>query len=144
MSFTRGENELPKSYDCLFIAVSDDRYLIFGEPHQELTRDEAEEYTRLTNRLAAQNRELQQLRREAVVRNQELSDSLEALKQERARVKVLSGMLPICASCKKIQDDDGYWEQLESFIDRHSEAVFSHGLCPSCAKELYPDLESNL
>lgn len=52
-------------------------------------------------------------------------------------VKSLSGLLPICASCKKIRDDRGYWQQLESYIATHSEADFSHSLCPDCATELY-------
>lgn len=55
-------------------------------------------------------------------------------------IKILSGFLPICASCKKIRDDKGYWNQIESYIRDHSEAEFSHGICPDCAKKLYPDL----
>lgn len=62
---------------------------------------------------------------------------LEALKE----IKALSGLLPICTSCKKIRDDKGYWNQIEGYIQRHSEAQFSHGICPDCAKKLYPDLE---
>jgi len=55
-------------------------------------------------------------------------------------LKILSGLIPICASCKKIRDDEGYWEQIETYIRDHSEADFSHGICPECAKELYGDL----
>jgi K+-sensing histidine kinase KdpD len=51
------------------------------------------------------------------------------------RVRVLSGLLPICASCKKIRDGRGHWEQLESYLHSHSNATFSHGLCPECARE---------
>jgi PAS domain S-box-containing protein len=58
-----------------------------------------------------------------------------------AKVKLLSGLLPICASCKKIRDDQGYWQRLEKFIQEHSGAVFTHGICPDCAKVLYPDLD---
>lgn len=54
-----------------------------------------------------------------------------------AEVKTLSGLFPICASCKKIRDDKGYWNQIESYIQEHSEAKFSHGLCPECTDELY-------
>ena len=54
-------------------------------------------------------------------------------------VKKLSGMLPICSSCKKIRDDDGYWQQIEEYIRDHSEADFTHGICNDCVKELYPD-----
>ncbi|GJQ58603.1 MAG: hypothetical protein SCALA701_14040 [Candidatus Scalindua sp.] len=52
--------------------------------------------------------------------------------------KLLHGLLPICASCKKIRDDKGYWNQVEAFIKEHSEANFSHSVCPECAKLLYP------
>lgn len=54
-------------------------------------------------------------------------------------VRILRGFLPICASCKKIRDDQGYWTQIESYIKTHSEANFSHGVCPECAKKLYPE-----
>ncbi len=54
-------------------------------------------------------------------------------------VKVLRGIIPICASCKKIRDSEGYWKQVESYIEDHSEAQFSHGLCEECADKLYGD-----
>jgi len=55
------------------------------------------------------------------------------------KIKSLHGMLPICARCKKIRQDNGYWEQIEHYISNHSDATFSHGLCPDCMRELYPD-----
>ncbi len=58
--------------------------------------------------------------------------------------KLLHGLLPICASCKKIRDDKGYWNQVEAFIKEHSEATFSHSVCPECAKKLYPKLYDNI
>jgi len=61
-----------------------------------------------------------------------------------ANVKLLSGMLPICSSCKKIRDDKGYWEQMEAYISDHSEAEFSHGLCPDCEKKAYEELKTFL
>ena len=61
------------------------------------------------------------------------------LKEALSKVKTLSGFIPICASCKKIRDDKGYWEQVEVYIRDHSEAEFSHGICPECMKKLYPD-----
>ena len=74
-----------------------------------------------------------------------LSVQRETMQKEREKalltVKILSGLLPICASCKKIRDDKGYWNQIESYIKDHSEAEFSHGICPDCAKKLYPDLD---
>ena len=57
-----------------------------------------------------------------------------------SKVKKLSGLLPICASCKKIRDDKGYWKQIETYIRDHSEADFSHSICPECAIALYPDV----
>ncbi len=62
------------------------------------------------------------------------------LKEALSQVKALSGLLPICASCKKIRNDEGYWEQMESYISDHSEADFSHGICPECVEKLYPEL----
>ncbi len=64
----------------------------------------------------------------------------EALLEALAKIKTLSGLLPICASCKKIRDDQGYWTQLEYYISEHSEAEFTHGCCPECMKKLYPEL----
>jgi hypothetical protein len=63
------------------------------------------------------------------------------LDQALANVKTLSGLLPICASCKRIRDDRGYWSQIESYLRRHTEADFSHGLCPDCVSRLYPELK---
>lgn len=62
-----------------------------------------------------------------------LTESLE-------QVKKLTGLIPICASCKKIRDDEGYWLQVEEYLEAHSEAQFTHGMCPSCMKEMYPDV----
>ncbi|MFP5264508.1 MAG: hypothetical protein ACLGJB_21690 [Blastocatellia bacterium] len=67
----------------------------------------------------------------------ELQDAL-------AKVKTLSGLLPICSSCKNVRDDKGYWNQIEVYIRDHSEAEFSHGLCPSCARRLYPEFAAQL
>ncbi len=63
------------------------------------------------------------------------------LRQALAEVKKLGGLLPICSACKKIRDDRGYWQQIEAYIREHSEAEFTHSICPKCMKELYPELE---
>jgi hypothetical protein len=63
-----------------------------------------------------------------------------ALQEALANVKQLSGLLPICASCKKIRDDQGYWNQIEEYIRKHSDADFTHGFCPACMEKLYPEL----
>ena len=62
------------------------------------------------------------------------------LQHALASVKTLSGLLPICAGCKKIRNDDGYWTMVETYLSEHSDAEFSHGICPDCGKELYGDL----
>ena len=61
------------------------------------------------------------------------------LKEALENIKTLKGLLPICSSCKKIRVDSGYWEQIEVYVHEHSEAQFSHGICPECMKKLYPD-----
>ncbi len=63
------------------------------------------------------------------------------LQSALSEVKTLRGFLPICASCKKIRDDKGYWNQIEEYISAHSDAQFSHGICPDCARKLYPDID---
>lgn len=63
------------------------------------------------------------------------------LRDTLEQVKILRGFIPICASCKKIRDDQGFWQQLESYIRDHSEAEFTHGICPACIKALYPELD---
>ena len=78
-----------------------------------------------------------------ITQRQQLEDEREELIQnlqsEQEKVRTLSGFLPICASCKKIRDDKGYWNQIESYIKDHSEAEFSHSICPECAEKLYGD-----
>jgi len=59
------------------------------------------------------------------------------LQDALAKVKTLSGLLPVCSACKKIRDDRGYWNQMEAFIRDHSDADFTHSICPECAKKLY-------
>jgi PAS domain S-box-containing protein len=70
-----------------------------------------------------------------------LKEKHEKLIKAMEEIKVLSGLLPICSSCKKIRDDKGYWNQIEAFIQEHSEAKFSHSICKECVKKLYPDLD---
>ncbi len=81
--------------------------------------------------------ERKQLETELLESNKKLSKAID-------KVKLLSGFLPICASCKKIRDDKGYWTQIESYIRDHSEAEFSHSMCPECAKRIYPEFDQNI
>lgn len=71
-------------------------------------------------------------------REEELRRSNDELQKALRDVKVLRGLIPICASCKKIRNDGGFWQQLEEYIGEHSEAEFSHGICQPCIKKLYP------
>jgi PAS domain S-box-containing protein len=64
---------------------------------------------------------------------------IEQLNETLSKVRTLSGLLPICANCKKIRDDKGYWQKLETFVHEHSNAEFSHSICPDCMEKLYPD-----
>jgi hypothetical protein len=61
------------------------------------------------------------------------------LREALASIKTLRGLLPICYSCKQIRDDKGYWQQIETYIHDHTDANFTHGICPACATKLYPD-----
>jgi DNA-binding response OmpR family regulator len=88
---------------------------------RELQKELEEKNARLQHEMAE---------REALVA--ELQDAL-------VKVKTLKGLLPICASCKKIRNDQGYWQRVEVYIEEHSLVEFTHGLCPDCAKELYPE-----
>lgn len=65
---------------------------------------------------------------------------IKKLQEQNDKIKELSGLIPICSNCKKIRDDYGYWHQVEEYIRQHSEAEFTHSLCPNCMKALYPDL----
>lgn len=75
--------------------------------------------------------------KEAEVKREEL---VQELQTALSKVKLLSGMLPICAACKKIRNDKGYWQQIEAYIHEHSDAEFSHSICPECFQKLYPEL----
>ncbi len=68
---------------------------------------------------------------------------LTEVKEALARVKTLSGFIPICSGCKKIRDEKGLWNHLEAYFEKHSDAGFSHSICPDCTKKLYPDIEAD-
>jgi hypothetical protein len=84
----------------------------------------------------------ERLAAELRVSRDDLDAALHDLQATVAQVKVLRGLLPICASCKKVRDDQGYWQQIEAYVADHSEAAFSHGICPECAARLYPEIEA--
>jgi hypothetical protein len=82
------------------------------------------------------------LRKEVEKKTRILRSQRDDLELALKNVQQLKGLLPICASCKKIRDDKGYWNEIELYIREHSEADFSHSLCPECFNELYPDMRS--
>jgi PAS domain S-box-containing protein len=79
------------------------------------------------------------MEREIEIENQRLINELE---KALNKVKLLSGLLPICAKCKQIRDDKGYWNQIECYIRDHSEVEFSHSICPECIEEMYPNFRA--
>jgi hypothetical protein len=92
----------------------------------------ATDETQYLDELTRINNELVNLQRRLAKKNQELEEAL-------ARIRQLSGILPICMHCKQIRDDEGYWNRLEEFIQNHSDAEFTHAVCPSCIEKYYPD-----
>jgi DNA-binding response OmpR family regulator len=106
--------------------------------HDYLVKDSAESYLELLPEVVAKAmnlvREREQAQAVAVERERLLGELAEAL----ARIKTLSGLIPICASCKSIRNDKGFWESLESYLSAHSDAMLSHGLCPPCVERYFP------
>ncbi len=72
-----------------------------------------------------------------------LREKMGELQKAFDQIKTLRGIVPICSSCKKIRDDKGYWEQVEIYVRDHSEAQFTHGICPECIKKLYPEYKQD-
>lgn len=108
-----------------------DRFLVLKKPFESI------EVLQLAQCLTAK----WQWGRQAELRQAELEEMVrqrtESLQQALANVKTLSGLLPICASCKKIRDDTGYWSQVEAYVAKYSEARFTHGICPDCIAKLF-------
>jgi PAS domain S-box-containing protein len=93
-----------------------------------------------TTELAKTNDELRKENTERKRAHDESQRLVAQLQKALSEVKTLAGLLPICASCKKIRDDKGYWRRVEEYIEDHSEAVFTHSICPQCTKRLYSHL----
>lgn len=97
--------------------------------------DKNEELLRRIAELEAENERLRQASEQKEKQQQE---RILQLQNALAEIKTLSGLIPICANCKKIRDDEGFWHQVEAYVRERSRADFSHGLCPDCAAKLYP------
>jgi DNA-binding response OmpR family regulator len=106
----------------------------------------AELLARVKTHMALQSAKADLLRSKAELeeRNRDLERLLEENRKALSEIKTLRGILPICSNCKKIRDDEGYWTQIESYIQAHSLAEFSHSLCLECAKKLYPEYADTL
>jgi len=100
--------------------------------YKRLSKEAGDLRLRETEELSGLISKLKQAEKEREMLIFELKDAL-------SQVKALSGLLPICASCKKIKNDKGHWEQMEIYIRNRSEVNFSHGICPECAEKLYPE-----
>jgi len=106
--------------------------------NEKLRQELEKRVERRTAELRETNDELTQEIAERTRAEEEKEKLVIELREALSQVKKLSGLLPICASCKKIRDDTGYWQQIEAYIRDHSEAEFSHSICPECARRLYP------
>lgn len=114
---------------------SDERHL--GEEIRPPAGQELADLTSAFNAMSGTLRsDRDNLEEQVKARTRELQNALD-------NVKTLRGLLPICSSCKKIRNDDGYWSQIEVFVRDHSDAEFSHGICPDCARKFYPDYFRN-
>lgn len=107
-------------------------------------QQEIGERERAQQALQQQNRDLATLNEELAAAKDRLQSVNSELQSALAKVKKLKGLLPICSSCHKIRDDKGYWQQIETYISTHSEADFTHSICPDCTRKLYPDLDLDL
>jgi len=105
--------------------------------HQQSRRKMEE----LESRVAERTADLAKTNAALQAESTERARLIQELQKALANVKSLSGLLPICAGCKKIRDDNNYWHQVESYVQKHSEATFTHGLCPDCIKKYYPELD---
>ncbi len=124
--------------DMFIIMVRDVTERVGAQRVLQEARDQLEH--RVRERTAALEESNSQLASEVSQRK----TLIEQLQQALTELKTLNGLLPICASCKKIRDDKGYWNQIEVYIRDHSDAEFSHGICPGCIEELYPELSRPL
>lgn len=100
-----------------------------------------EEYTTRRDEIGTVTREFNFLIKQVDFKIKEQKKLIDSLEKASKEIKSLQGIIPICSSCKKIRDDEGYWHKIEQYISTHSMADFSHGICPDCVKELYPDLD---
>jgi hypothetical protein len=124
----KSSDSSPLPLQCYIVKIDNGKHLIFGA-HLMLTNEQVlQKMTVMSNEMANMARDLHRKNRE--------------LKEAHSKIKILSGIVPICMHCKGIRDDKGYWNQLEKYITEHSEAQFSHGICDKCLEKHHPDSDN--
>ncbi|MDM8544107.1 response regulator [Desulfococcaceae bacterium HSG7] len=130
---SKGDQEHLREIPIIFISALNEvldkvkAFKLGGVDYITKPFQEEEVFARLETHLTLRN-----LQKQLETQNKQLQEALD-------NVKTLKGLLPICANCKKIRDDGGYWNQIEGYLQQHTDALFSHGLCPHCETELYGD-----
>ena len=114
------------------------------EQAERALKEKTVELEHLTEELIVETQERQLFEQALMEYSRELDESNRALKEALDNVRTLRGLLPICASCKSIRDDMGYWNRLESYLQEHTEAEFTHTLCIICVRNFYPDIYAKL
>ncbi len=135
------KNSLSKS--DIEIVYSGRKYYISSDRIQiiDLLLSTYENAVQKNSELHKAHTDLMEIHRQLEQKNLELEILNQNLQQALAEVKTLSGLLPICAHCKKIRDDHGYWNQIESYMARRTDVEFTHGICPECAKIFFPNVK---
>lgn len=126
------------------IIFAGQKYLINSDRMQiiDLLLSTYENAIQKNNELHKAHNDLMEIHRQLGQKNIELEKLNQNLQQALTEVKTLSGLLPICASCKKIRDDQGYWNQIETYMVKRTDVEFTHGICPECAIKYFPDVKS--
>ena len=122
----KSDDDSPISMQCHLNRINNNGYLLIGANVMLTNHAVLEKMTIMNNEMANMARDLKRTNRR--------------LQEAQAKIRILAGVVPICMHCKKIRDDDGYWNQLEQYITEHSEAIFSHGICDDCIAQHYPEV----
>ncbi|THB78203.1 MAG: HAMP domain-containing protein [Desulfobacteraceae bacterium] len=129
---TQGANQLGKGDLHTRISIhSNDEFSILSNEFNEMAHN--------LQKLTVSRNELENEIEQKEEVEKEREKLINELKHALNKIKTLEGIIPICAKCKKIRDDKGYWNNLEAYIEEHSDAFFSHGMCPECLEDLYGD-----
>lgn len=144
------DNFITKPYDSKFL-ISRINYILLNRDLRRISNTEmaieiffgGKKQTITSNRIQILDLLLSTFEN-AIQKNRELEESNRRLRQANKKIKKLEGLIPVCAKCKKIRDDKGYWKQVEEYLKELSNAEVTHGYCPDCMKTLYPDFWDKL